>query len=228
MFKKFSLKQKSIIFIVAAIIGLGIIVHEGINNNKKSLVENKKSEQTIKKDIKEDVNKSVKIEIDKKVDKNESLYNEAYRLFFDKNYQKSINICDKIIKENKNYYKAYNIKGISLCFAGNFQDGMENIDKCLQINPNFGYGRFNKALAYELYGKYDKALVWYNKALEVEDYTWSYYGIASIYGRYGDADNAVKYLDKAIKKSPSVKEEAKKEKDFDNVRNSKKFKALVQ
>ncbi|WP_415875492.1 tetratricopeptide repeat protein [Clostridium sp.] len=105
---------------------------------------------------------------------------------------------------------------------------MKNIDKALNINPNYGYGRFNKALAYELYGHYDEALSWYDKALEVEKYVWSYYGKASIYGRRGDVANTVKYLKIAIDMQESVKEEAKKEKDFDNVRNSKEFMELVK
>ncbi|ETJ29007.1 TPR Domain protein, partial [human gut metagenome] len=45
---------------------------------------------------------------------------------------------------------------------------------------NYGYGRFNKALTYELYNQFDESLKWYNKALEVEEYVWTYYGIASL------------------------------------------------
>ena len=88
-------------------------------------------------------------------------------------------------------------------------EAMSDIDKSLSINPDYGYGRFNKALTYELYGKFDEALEWYNKALEIEDYVWTYYGIASIYGRRGDVYNAVEYLKKAIEINSAVKEEAK-------------------
>lgn len=158
----------------------------------------------------------------------EDKYNEAYAAFFDHKYEEAIKISDEIIMENPSFFKAYNIKGISQCFSNNFEEGMKNIDKALNINPNYGYGRFNKALAYELYGHYDEALSWYDKALEVEKYVWSYYGKASIYGRRGDVANTVKYLKIAINMQESVKEEAKKEKDFDNVRNSKEFMELVK
>lgn len=158
----------------------------------------------------------------------ESEYSKAYAAFFDHKYKEAIEISDKIIDKDSNFFKAYNIKGISLCFSHNFEEGMKNIDKALNLNPNFGYGRFNKALAYELYGHYDEALLWYDKALEIDNYVWSYYGKASIYGRLGDASNAVKYLKIAIAMQESVKEEAKKEKDFDKVRNNKEFMELMK
>lgn len=105
---------------------------------------------------------------------------------------------------------------------------MCEIDKALQIKQDYGYGRFNKALAYELYGHYDEALNWYDRALAVENYVWSYYGIASIYGRRGDVPNTVKYLKAAIDISAQVKNVAKEEEDFKNVRESKEFQALVK
>lgn len=158
----------------------------------------------------------------------ETKYNDANTAFFNHKYEEAIKISNDIIMQDNHFYKAYNIKGISLCFSNNFEEGMENIDTALIINPNFGYARFNKALAYELYGNYDESLKWYDKALEVENYIWSYYGKASIYGRLGDVENATKYLKIAIDMDANVKNEAKKEKDFDKVRDSEKFKKLVE
>ncbi|MPN00484.1 hypothetical protein SDC9_147679 [bioreactor metagenome] len=105
---------------------------------------------------------------------------------------------------------------------------MKNINKALEISPNYGYALFNKALTYELYDKYDEALKWYDKNLEVENYIWSYYGKASIYGRKGDVKNTVKYLKIAIEMDKVVKEEARVERDFDNVRQSKEFQELIK
>lgn len=158
----------------------------------------------------------------------ETQYNKAYGLFFQGKYKEAITLADNIVKKDINFYKAYNIKGIALCFSSNFEEGMKNIDKSLNIKPDFAYGRFNKALAYELYGHYDDSLKWYDEALEVENYVWSHYGKASIYGRLGDVENTVKYLKIAISMNGGVKEEARHEKDFDKVRNSDAFKKLVQ
>jgi tetratricopeptide (TPR) repeat protein len=155
-------------------------------------------------------------------------YDNASAAFFDRKYSEAVKISDEIIKEDNANYKAYNIKGIALCYGGKFDEGMENIDKAIQLKADYGYGRFNKALAYELFGHYDKSLEWYDKALEVEDYVWSYYGKASIYGRKGDIANTVKYLKIAIDKNPKVKEAAAEEEDFNNVRSSKEFQQLLK
>ena len=69
--------------------------------------------------------------------------------------------------------------------------------------------------------------------LEVEEYLWTYYGIASIYGRKGDVKNTISNLSKALEIADkenikdSVKEEAQNEADFDNVRDSTEFQSLV-
>lgn len=157
----------------------------------------------------------------------EKRYNMGYKQFRNKNYSLCIEIENEVIKKDVNFYKAYNIKGIALCFNGNFKSGMYNIDRALKIKPSYGYARFNKALAYELYGFYDEALKGYDNALKIEKYAWSCYGKASIYGRRGDINNTIINLKLAIKIDPYVKVAARTEKDFDKVRNNKEFIKLI-
>ena len=121
----------------------------------------------------------------------------------------------------------YNIRGIAKAYNGDYEEGMNDIDKALSIKDDYGYAIFNKALTYELYGNMDEALKWYNKDLEIEDYVWSYYGIASIYGRRGDINNTMKYLNKAIEIDPAAKEVAQNEQDFEPVRSSEEFQKVV-
>jgi tetratricopeptide (TPR) repeat protein len=165
-----------------------------------------------------------KAELEKQL---EDQYQEGYNAYVKKEYSTAIHIQTEIIKQDPNFYKAYTVKGIAQCFAGDFNSGMANIDKSLQLKPNYGFALFNKALAYELYRHFDDAITWYKKDLEVENYVWSYYGISSIYGRRGDVANTVKYLKLAIDIGPYAKTAAKTEKDFNNVRNSKEFQALI-
>lgn len=221
---KIPLKIKAVIFAVLSIIVIVIAVNTAIDNRKNNIKTNniKTNNQTQKYSI-----KSKEQHDDKKVELEEQ-YKQAENLFRSKQYSNSIEKADKIIEQNAKFYKAYNIKGIALCYSSNYEEGMKNIDKSLELNPDYGYARFNKALAYELYGKYDEALVWYDKDLEIENYIWSYYGKASIYGRRGDVSNTVKYLKTAIDMSPEVKSIARGEKDFDPVKASKEFQNLVK
>ena len=71
----------------------------------------------------------------------------------------------------------YNIRGIAKAYNGDFDGGMKDIDKSLEIDENYGYARFNKALTYELYENMDDALKWYNKALEMKNM----FGVIMVY-----------------------------------------------
>jgi tetratricopeptide (TPR) repeat protein len=216
------------------------------NNNRKdkqeeitSPISKKESgiNNTISKDVEKinednsqanDSNSNAKFNTEEKYSTKENeLYNEAYTLFFSHEYTNAINKANEIINQFPNNNMGYNIRGIAKAYSGEYDNGMKDIDKSLSIDSNYGYARFNKALTYELYGKMDEALEWYNKAIEVEDYVWSYYGIASIYGRRGDVANTMTYLNKAIKLDAGVKDVAKTEHDFDPVKNSKEFQSAV-
>lgn len=159
--------------------------------------------------------------------KENELYNQAYTLFFSQDYKGAIDKANGLVNEFSENPMGYNIRGIARAYNGDYEGGMTDIDKSLQIDESYGYARFNKALTYELYGNMENALKWYNKDLEVEEYVWAYYGISSIYGRRGDIDNTMKYLNKAIEMDVGVKEVAKEEGDFDPVKDFEAFKKSV-
>lgn len=233
LLKRFSYKSKIIIFCILSVIVFAIAYKEAVNNraNSKSKIEkinntNTNSQTVIKADEQE---KSKEERLRKDQDKKlEDKYQESVKAFGDKKYEDTINTANSIINENPSFYKAYNIKGIALCYSNNYDEGMKNIDKALELKPDFGYARFNKALAYELHGSYDESLQWYDKALEVENYVWSYYGKASIYGRRGDVENTIKYLKTAVDMSPDIKGIAREEEDFNPVKDSKEFQDLIK
>ena len=240
MYGKISLKTKIIIFIITAIVAIGSIAYTNRGNFKINISSNLKKETVVDKSAlvsntnEKQVADAKAKEIEEKqlveTQKQKALDDE-WQTGYDAYNQKKdnsgcIKIMNDIIAKDDKYYKAYTLKGIAECYTSSayYADGIKNLDKALELKPDYGYGRFNKALALELYAKYPEAIEAYKSALEVEDYIWSYYGIASIYGRYGDSKNCVNYLNFAIKQdSELIKSLVKEEHDFDNVRNSKEF-----
>lgn len=246
-------KNKKIILIVLVIAAIGILSHEAWTNttsrnikdeNKaqkemvkpmntgESYINNKSNTEEETGDDNSKINNTdEKINVkgnEKKYSARENeLYDDAYGLFFSHEYANAISKADALISEFPGNAMGYNIRGIAKAYNGDYDEGMKDIDTSLNIDKNHGYARFNKALTYELYENMDEALKWYNKALEVEDYVWSYYGIASIYGRRGDVANTMTYLNKAIQMDSGVKEVAKTEHDFDRVKSSKEFQKEV-
>lgn len=200
-----------------------------INNEiKEATTEEIKNDKEIKDAIKEDItSKGLANEKKNYSNKENELYNEAYTLFFSHDYKGAIDKANGLVKEFSENPMGYNIRGIARAYSGDYDGGMTDIDKSLQIDESYGYARFNKALTYELYGNMENALKWYNKDLEVEEYVWTYYGISSIYGRRGDIHNTMKYLNKAIEMDTSVKDVAKEEEDFDPVKDFEAFKKAI-
>lgn len=237
-----SLRFKKILLIILVIISVCVVSYELIQNrNNKKDNRNIIQEQSIQDDNSNNTNKNnSEVLNDNTSDestgeneknlylgKEEELYTEAYNLFFSNKYEEAIKKADILVEKCPQNPKGYNIRGIAKAYNGDYEGGIKDIDKSLQISPNYGYALFNKGLTYELYGNMEEALKWYNRDLEIEEYEWTYYGIASIYGRKGDVDNTVKYLKKAIEINPEVKEEAKTEKDFNPVKPSKDFENLI-
>lgn len=225
-------KTKKLILIILIIVAILVLIHEGNLN-----IQHKKFESN-NENIQEQEESINSIDVQEKVTTKESneevtsteekqLYNEVYNLFFSKKYKESIDKADELLNKFPNSFMGYNIRGIAKAYNGDYNGGISDIDKSLELNESYGYAKFNKALTYELYGNMDNALEWYNKALEDEEYVWSYYGIASIYGRRGDVSNTVKYLSKAINMDGAVKNIARTEHDFDPIRNSAEFQKIV-
>lgn len=237
MYKKISLKIRILILSIFCIIGILILVYTAIENRNLKQFKNGINNSKIKKtESMKAQNKASKNEMqivkDEKQNQIDSLTEKGYNDFGAKNYKLAIDEENQAIALDDNNSRAHAVKGIALCYSQlnqiNFQSGLQEIDRALQIKPDYGYARFNRALALELYGHYDEALIWYDKALEVDNFVWSYYGKACIYGRKGDVENSVKYLKIAIGMQANIKEEARAEEDFANVRDSEAFKELLK
>lgn len=224
-----SLRMKKIILTILVLIAIIIISYNGIINRRDASTKNSNQEveESFIKASNDEDQSSPETKIDEITEHEKNLYDEAYNAFFSKEYDKAISKADELINSYPNSYMGYNIRGIAKSYSGNFNDGLKDIDKSLSINSSYGYAMFNKALSYELHGDMDEAIEWYEKSLEVEEYVWSYYGIASIYGRKGDVENTMKYLNKAIEIDSNIKENAKSEEDFKPVMNSVEFQEAV-
>jgi tetratricopeptide (TPR) repeat protein len=159
------------------------------------------------------------------------LYQKGYTAFSQKHYAQAVQWENAALRYNPSFEPAYNVKGIALMFAGQYDAGMKCLEHALKLNPNDGYALFNKALGLELYAHYDQAIQTYHQALRIKTkawwQAWCYYGIASIYGRRGDVANAVSNLKAAIKLNTATKIAARTEPDFTHVRSNPAFRKLV-
>lgn len=211
---------KIVTVMLVCVMSLGIIACDS-NTKEKNLQQEKSKEDEIK-----------KAEEEKKLEKRKSYENElskVYDAFNKSDNNRAINICTDLIKEVDDPYEAYALRGYAKAINGDFDEGMKDIDKSLEINPDYGKGRHYKAFTYKLFKQNDKALEWFIKSVEAEEYSWSYFGAACIYSVKNDKENAIKYLKKAVELDPeAIKARAKTEEDFNNIKNDKEYKKLIK
>ncbi|HEY8910499.1 MAG TPA: tetratricopeptide repeat protein [Desulfosporosinus sp.] len=156
-------------------------------------------------------------------------FDQGLKLYYQRQFPEALKLFNQALSIDPLCYEALNAKGATLAFQGHYDQGLALIQQALDLNPAFVYGHFNQGLANELAGRWDLAIAAYQKALQLDNRdTWSYYGIASIYGRQGNIDKVLEYLRPAIILDPDVKEVARNEKDFDPVQKNPRFQALVK
>lgn len=158
------------------------------------------------------------------------LYNEAAKYYQNKDYTSAVKDCDAAIAIDPLCYEALNIKGAALYYAtGDPQQGLPLINRCIQLNPNYQYGYFDKALIYKGKKDWDTSIGLFNKVIQLApDNAWAYYGISTIYADRNMVPQSLQYLKKAIEVDPSVKETARVQSHYDRMRSNKDFEALVK
>jgi tetratricopeptide (TPR) repeat protein len=101
-------------------------------------------------------------------------------------------------------YKEFLDNGIYEIQNGNFQTGIENINKSLELKRDWAIPYFYRAVAYDALQEFDNAMLDYTKAIQLDDkMTDAYYNRARIILSRKDLDNpkienAVKDLEKAL------------------------------
>lgn len=230
------LKKKIAIFVIVSLVAIGVISYHFISNkNKASELDNKRLEQIQEKEKNSQEKNNNDILLKQQQDNIDELCQGAEDMLFsnkDEKYDEVIKMTTEIINKYPDSYRAYSLRGIAYAYKTPINldfktNAFSDIDKALAIKPDYGYGRFNKALAYAILCDYDNALKWYDEALEIENYHWSHYGKGAVYAKLGDAENSVKCLKKALELKPDIKELLKKESEFDKIRNDFRFKELI-
>lgn len=101
-------------------------------------------------------------------------------------------------------YKKYLDDGIFNINDGNFRQGIENINKSIELKNDWAIPYFYRAVAYDALKEFDEAMLDYTKAILLDEkMTDAYYNRARIILSRKDIDNpkiedAVKDLEKAI------------------------------
>lgn len=103
---------------------------------------------------------------------NKFLFKAAWTAFEVRNYEKAKEIFDKIEPQEKDFAQYYDLKGRVYSELGEYETAIESFEKMFEISPDDEkfklYTQRQMGIQYYNMKNYEKALEYYNEALEIE------------------------------------------------------------
>ena len=130
-------------------------------------------------------------------------FSEALILFKTGKLNEAKNICEKILKEEKNNSQVYNLYAFVLYYLEKFDAAIEFWNKALKINPNYIEAYNGCGNAFSKLKKFDEAIINFNQAIKINpNYFEAYNNLGSTLIKLEKFDEAIINFNKAIKIKP--------------------------
>jgi len=143
-------------------------------------------------------------------------------------YYEAIDDYNKTIELNPEYAEAYFNRGAAYQKLGKYYEAIDDYNKAIVIDPKYADAYSNRGISYYQLGKYNDAIDDFSRAIELNPKKANVYFIRSwIYSLIGNKKKAIEDLSKAIKINPDLRNDAKTNTAFDNIRNAPEFKRLI-
>jgi tetratricopeptide (TPR) repeat protein len=143
-------------------------------------------------------------------------------------YIEAIADYNQALKLNPDYVPAYNNRGIVYKNQGKYIEAIADYNQALKLNPDYVPAYNNRGNAYASQGNITQAIADFDQALKLNpDFALAYYNKARVYSLDGKINKAIENLQRAIDLDAKVREMAKTDSDFDNIRKDERFQALV-
>ncbi|MBD2436253.1 tetratricopeptide repeat protein [Nostoc sp. FACHB-110] len=147
-----------------------------------------------------------------------------------KRYDEALSSYNKALNITPNEPTYLNSKSLTLSFLGRYEEALANINEAKKILLEEPLLWTNQGIILARAGRYQEAMASCEKALQLKpDDESGYYGKACCYALQGNIELAIENLQKAINiNSSRCRREAKRNPDFDSIREDARFQALLQ
>lgn len=140
----------------------------------------------------------------------------------------AIKTYDEALSLDQNNLGALANKGLAMMRRGDEDTALELFSKCLSLNPNEVGILTEQSMIFKKKGMMDKAIANCDKIIELEpDNALAYYNRSCFKCDIDNNEKALSDLEKAVELDPRFKELARKDEDFDKIRDVPRFKELM-
>jgi len=133
-------------------------------------------------------------------------YNQSYRaLFFDEieEYEEFIDAITNSLKKQTNSH-TYNNLGLAYIEIGNFENGLDNLNFAIELNPKNATAFLNRAELNNGINQHEKAKIDFGKAIELKPKEVTFWRTRAHFRKeIGELDKALSDLQQAIKLEPN-------------------------
>jgi len=145
-------------------------------------------------------------------------------------HDEAISSYNKALQTKPEFHQAWHGRGVALDELKRHEEAIASYDKALEIQPNSHELWNNRGIALGKLGNFKEAISSYDKALQFKpNYADAFYNKACCYALQGNVEQAIENLQHAINLSPDeYRNDAKTDSDFDSLRDSERFQALIQ
>jgi Flp pilus assembly protein TadD len=157
------------------------------------------------------------------------LFEQAVLFNVSQKHEGAIASCDKALEIKPDGHEAYHNRGSSLANLGRYEEAIDSYDKALEIKPDDYEAYNNCGSSLANLGRYEEAIDSYDKALEINPNDPKvFYGKACCYGLQNQVELAIEVLKRAIALDSKYQGMAKTDTDFDLIRESDRFRVVVE
>ena len=144
-------------------------------------------------------------------------------------YQEAINSFEQGIKVKPDYADAWNNRGVCLAKIQKYQEAVKSYNQALAVKNDYSDAWNNRGVSLMKLGIYGEAIACFDNAVKIKpDFFSAWYNQARCYSLKGEAEVALKSLEKAISlNGGNCQEMAKNESDFENIRDNELFQKLI-
>ena len=119
-------------------------------------------------------------------------FNEALIFFQNRKLSEAKNICEEILREEKNNSQVYNLYAFVLYYLEKFEAAIECWNQAIKINPKYIEAYNGRGNAFIKLKEFDEAIINFNQAIKINP---NYF---EAYNNLGDAFIKLKKFDEAI------------------------------